>query len=97
MELRIGDIQEAYHIVGRGDELTSALISAEAGKHILIEGPVGVGKTTIALAVASHFQTEFERIDGDERYSEQKLTGWFDPPLVLSRGYSEESFIQGPL
>jgi MoxR-like ATPase len=97
MKLPIADIQETYQIAGRGDELTSALISAAAGKHILIEGPVGVGKTTIALAVASHFQREFERIDGDERYTEQKLTGWFDPPLVMSKGYSEESFIQGPL
>ena len=97
MKLPIAGIQETYHIVGREDELTSALISAAAGKHILIEGPVGVGKTTIALAVASHFQREFERIDGDERYTEQKLAGWFDPPLVLSKGYSEESFIQGPL
>ncbi|MBX8644927.1 MAG: MoxR family ATPase, partial [Thermoplasmata archaeon] len=30
-------------------------------------------------------------------YTEQKLTGWFDPPIVMQKGYSEESFISGPL
>ena len=37
------------------------------------------------------------RVDGDDRYSEAKLTGWFDPPLVLKCGYSSESFSAGPL
>jgi MoxR-like ATPase len=37
------------------------------------------------------------RVDGDDRYSESKLTGWFDPPLVLQQGYREESFFPGPL
>jgi len=28
------------------------------------------------------------RVDGDEPYSEEKLTGWFDlPAVVLPRGY----------
>lgn len=41
------------------------------------------------------YSTKFEkRIDGDER---KKLAGWFDPPLVLSGGYTKESFIHGPL
>ena len=47
--------------------------------------------------MASHLERTFVRIDGDERYTEQKLSGWFDPPLVLSGGYTEDSFIQGPL
>ena len=37
------------------------------------------------------------RVDGDDRYSESKLTGWFDPPLVLKQGYGEEAFFPGPL
>jgi MoxR-like ATPase len=97
MEKTVKGLQKAHKIVGRKDELISSLVAAKAGKHILLEGAVGVGKTTIALAVASHLERTFVRIDGDERYTEQKLSGWFDPPLVLSGGYTEDSFIQGPL
>ena len=39
----------------------------------------------------------FVRVDGDGRYTESKLVGQFDPPLVLERGYLEEAFLPGPL
>ncbi len=97
METIIKNLQRDYKIIGREKELRASLIAAKAGKHILLEGAVGVGKTTIALAVASHLKRKVIRIDGDERYTEQKLAGWFDPPLVLSRGYTIDSFIYGPL
>jgi len=58
---------------------------------------VGVGKTILALALANHFKRGFYRVDGDERYTEHKLVGWFDPSTVIPKGYSWESFISGPL
>jgi len=93
----IREIQNAYRIVGREEELKRALAAIRAKKHLLIEGPVGVGKTVIALSVAKHLERPFYRVDGDERYTESKLTGWFDPPIVLSKGYVKEAFIPGPL
>jgi MoxR-like ATPase len=51
----------------------------------------------VALAIAHHLKRSFFRVDGDERYSEQKLTGWFDPPIVLAKGYEPAAFIPGPL
>ena len=93
----IQKIQREHGIVGREAELTMALAVLGAGRHLLLEGPVGVGKTTVALAVCSHLGRETVRVDGDDRYSENKLTGWFDPPLVLQQGYREESFFPGPL
>lgn len=93
----IREIQDAHGIVGRGRELTTALAVLASGRHLLIEGPVGVGKTTLALAVCAHLGRPTVRVDGDDRYSESKLTGWFDPPLVLKRGYGEASFFAGPL
>ena len=56
-----------------------------------------MGKTTVALAVCAHLGRSVVRVDGDDRYSESKLTGWFDPPLVLAKGYSDETFFAGPL
>src|SRR5512133_2916910 len=93
----IRQIQEQHGIVGREDELATALAVLDAGRHLLLEGPVGVGKTTVALAVCAHLGRQGVRVDGDDRYSESKLTGWFDPPLVLREGYREASFFAGPL
>jgi MoxR-like ATPase len=90
-------IQREHGIVGRDKELAMALAVLGAGRHLLLEGPVGVGKTTVALAVCAHLGRDTVRVDGDDRYSESKLTGWFDPPLVLKQGYRAESFFPGPL
>jgi MoxR-like ATPase len=93
----VAKIQQQFKIIGRAEELEQAVDAILAKKHILIEGPVGVGKTVIAEALAKHFKRNIYRIDGDERYTEQKLVGWFDPPLVIARGYSRDAFIEGPL
>lgn len=93
----IESIQREHGIIGREDELAVALAVLDAGRHLLLEGPVGVGKTTVALAVCAHLGREVVRVDGDDRYTESKLTGWFDPPLVLQCGYREDSFFPGPL
>jgi MoxR-like ATPase len=93
----IHQIQQQHGIVGREAELAMALAVLGAGRHLLLEGPVGVGKTTVALAVCGHLGRATVRVDGDDRFSESKLSGWFDPPLVLERGYGEVSFCAGPL
>jgi MoxR-like ATPase len=97
MKSQIDKLKREFGIVGRDTELIRIFTAAQAGKHILLEGPVGVGKTTIALAAAMHLKRRFLRIDGDERYTEQKLAGWYDPPLVIKMGYTEDAFIHGPL
>ncbi len=93
----IDELRERHHIVGRVDEISAALACVRLNRNLLIEGPVGVGKTVLALAIAHHLGRSFFRVDGDERYSEQKLTGWFDPPIVLAKGYEKSAFIPGPL
>jgi MoxR-like ATPase len=93
----IQDIQQAHNVIGRSDEIIAALACVRLNRNLLIEGPVGVGKTVLALAIAHHLGRSFFRVDGDERYSEQKLTGWFDPPIVLAKGYEHAAFIPGPL
>ena len=90
-------IKKKFGIIGRTSELMKALAAKAAGRHILLEGPVGVGKTEIAHALAAYLNTEFVRFDGDERYHPDKLVGHFDPPVVLEKGYSFDSFVSGPL
>jgi len=93
----IEEIKSRYGVVGRDLELSMILNAVTSSKHVLLEGPVGVGKTKLALAIASYLNRPTYRVDGDERYTETKLTGWFDPPIVLSKGYVWDSFIPGPL
>lgn len=93
----IENIQREFGIVGREEELGAALLAAKNGKHILLEGEVGIGKTTIANAIAAYTKAGFIRVDGDERFDENKLVGFFDPPTVIRDGYSWKSFTQGPL
>ncbi len=93
----IEEIKQRFSIVGRDVELRLALAAKLANKHLLLEGDVGVGKTTLAYAIANYFSQNLERVDGDDRYSASKLVGHFDPPMVIEKGYTWESFVQGPL
>jgi MoxR-like ATPase len=97
----IAQIQSALHkdygLVGRDAEVESLIHCVRTGKHVLLEGPVGVGKTFLVSAVAELLGRAVVRVDGDSRYTEQKLTGWFDPPTVLKKGYGKEAYFDGPL
>jgi MoxR-like ATPase len=88
---------DSVSLIGRKPELQKIRACLKAHRNLLLEGPVGVGKTRLALTAAKELGRPVFRIDGDGRYTEQKLTGWFDPPLVLQKGYTAESFIPGPL
>jgi MoxR-like ATPase len=90
-------IQSQSGIVGRGAEMRLGVACLLAQRNLMLEGPVGVGKSVLAEALASYLARELFRVDGDERYTEQKMTGWFDPALVLKDGYKKEYFIEGPL
>ncbi len=91
------EIARKFKIIGRRKELEAILLAKKAGKPVLIEGPVGVGKTTLAKAVAQYFQQDFIRVDGDERFDEYKLVGYFEPQLVLKVGWTWDAFYPGPL
>jgi len=93
----VKEIQNKYKIVGRTEELEKILLARIVRKNILIEGNVGVGKTRIAKAIASYYDIDFTRIDCSEETLPHNLVGYFDPPLVISKGYLEESYIYGPL
>jgi MoxR-like ATPase len=87
----------SVELIGRGDELAKIRACLEAHRNVLLEGPVGVGKTHLALAVTRELNRPVFRVDGDSRYSEQKLTGWFDPPTVIKHGFTADAFMPGPL
>ena len=91
------EIQEKFNIIGRTEELKKIVLAHSVGKNILIEGEVGVGKTTLAKAVSSYFDSQFYRIDCSDETLAHNLIGFWDPPLVIAKGYIEESYSYGPL
>ncbi|MCM0605777.1 MAG: MoxR family ATPase [Xanthomonadaceae bacterium] len=91
-------------MIGRKQELEQLKNALKAHRHVLLEGPVGVGKTTLALSAAvslskteSDRKASFIRIDGDSRYTEQRLVGSWDPSRVSTLGFVNEAFLPGPL
>lgn len=97
MKTETAKTREPRSLVGRQRELEILIQLLSLGRHVLVEGPVGVGKTFLVVQALRTLGRKYERVDGDARYTEAKLTGWFDPPLVLKQGYSAETFIEGPL
>lgn len=93
----VDQLRARFGIIGRARELADLLACVAARRHVLLEGPVGVGKTALARAVAEGLGRPWFRVDGDARYTEAKLVGQYDPPVVLAKGYVPEAFRPGPL
>lgn len=68
-----------------------------SGRHLLMEGPPGTGKSTMLRAVAATTGHGFEFIEGNAELTPARLAGYFDPALVLDRGYVDDIWIDGPL
>ncbi len=84
-------------MVGRGRELESILAALAAGRHLLLEGPPGTGKSTVLRAIADSTDSGFEFVEGNAELTPARLIGSFDPAAVLKEGYSPEAFVDGPL
>ena len=96
----ITQIKEKFKIIGRSEELKQIILAHTGGKNILLEGNVGVGKTTLARAIAEYYgsgDSNFFRVDCSEELLPHNLVGYFDPPLVIAKGYAEDSYKYGPL
>jgi len=73
------------------------LAALDAGRHVLIEGPPGTGKSTLLRAVADELGVGFEFVEGNAELTPARLVGHFDPARVLSDGYDPDVFVDGPL
>ncbi|MFX1503977.1 MAG: AAA family ATPase, partial [Promethearchaeota archaeon] len=93
----VKEIQEKYKVIGRTEELRQIVLAHSVSKNILIEGEVGVGKTRLAKAIAEYYDSNFYRVDCSEELLPHNLVGYFEPPLVIAKGYIEDSYKYGPL
>jgi MoxR-like ATPase len=80
-------------IVGKPEAVELLLIAVLAGGHVLVEDVPGVGKTTLAKAIARVFQVNFARV----QFTPDLLPSDIIGSLVLDPGQGSFSFHKGPL
>jgi magnesium chelatase subunit D len=69
----------------------------ESGRHVVLEGPPGTGKSTLLRAVADATGIGMVFVEGNAELTPSRLLGQHDPALVLDGGYRPEAFVEGPL
>jgi MoxR-like ATPase len=83
----------AQVFVGKEDVIRKSLVSLLAGGHLLIEDVPGVGKTTLALALAKTTGLSFQRI----QFTSDMLPSDILGVSVLNQNTQNFEFHQGPI
>ena len=72
-------------------------VALEAGRHVVIEGPPGTGKSTLLRDIARQAGKAVVFAEGNAELTPARLIGQYDPAQVLADGYVPASFTDGPL
>jgi MoxR-like ATPase len=83
--------------VGLRREREVLTVALEAGRHVVIEGPPGTGKSTLLRDIARQAGQDVVFAEGNAELTPARLIGQYDPAQVLAEGYVPASFTDGPL
>src|SRR5690242_7266779 len=92
-----GQAGRAPPIVGLRREREVLTVALEAGRHVVIEGPPGTGKSTLLRDIARQAGRAVVFAEGNTELTPARLIGQYDPAQVLNAGYVPASFTDGPL
>ena len=84
-------------MVGRRREVELVLAALLAGRHMLLEGPPGTGKSTLLRGLARGAGLAFEFVEGNAELTPARLVGHHDPSRLMAEGYTADVFVDGPL
>ena len=73
------------------------VVALAAGRHVVIEGPPGTGKSTLLRDIARQAGRQVVFAEGNAELTPARLIGQYDPAQVLTGGYVPGSFTDGPL
>jgi MoxR-like ATPase len=91
--LRVIDILSSQYLKGKVRAIRLAVITLLSGGHLLIEDIPGLGKTTLALALARALGLSFGRIQCTSDLLPSDITGL----SIFDRDENRFRFIQGPI
>jgi magnesium chelatase subunit D len=84
-------------VVGLRREREVLTVALRTGRHVVIEGPPGTGKSTLLRSIAADTGQEVVFVEGNAELTPARLVGQFDPSQVLATGYQVDAFVDGPL
>jgi magnesium chelatase subunit D len=84
-------------VVGLRREREVLTVALGAGRHVVLEGPPGTGKSTLLRHIARDLGTRVVFAEGNAELTPARLIGQYDPAQVLAEGYVAASFTDGPL
>jgi magnesium chelatase subunit D len=91
------DRPEPPQVVGLRREREVLTVALDAGRHVVLEGPPGTGKSTLLRHIARDLGTQVVFVEGNAELTPARLIGQYDPAQVLAEGYVAASFTDGPL